>query len=231
MNVCRSGFPALYPFHSSLLYPLTESMLQHGGISNRFVSQPCSRQPFEVTVIDCLTSECWQMLREPPHYQSGRRAGFRGLGLEKCNPARLSRTILLVGNLRICVRWWPCCIISCIGKLKMAIPENSRADAQSLFRACLIVFAVFVLTLNVATRYNRLASQAHSLKTVQAVKSPSPDSHRQRLLNDGINWLSPVSRAFPLESPQFSARAISAVMLPIHLVWESWLYSRPPPSC
>jgi hypothetical protein len=113
----------------------------------------------------------------------------------------------------------------------MALLGNHRAGTRSAWRGVLVVLAICALTFHVATRYSLLSSEAPSVKTVKAVKSQSPEFKNQRLLNDGASWISPVLHSLLLQPPRSSVRAISAVVPAIHLVAESWLYNRPPPSC
>jgi hypothetical protein len=94
----------------------------------------------------------------------------------------------------------------------------------------LVVFAIGFLTVNVVTRYNATGSDAPSVRTVSAAKSPSQESQRQRLLNNGLHWISPPPASTAFQSPPISVRVVSAIFPAIHLDSESWLYNRPPPS-
>src|ERR1700692_398768 len=114
----------------------------------------------------------------------------------------------------------------------MTGPENSFASTRVslLWRRLLVVFAIGFLTVNVVTRYNATGSDAPSVRTVSAAKSPSPESQRQRLLSNGLHWISPPPASAAFQPPRIPARVVSAVFSSIHLDSESWLYNRPPPS-
>ena len=120
-----------------------------------------------------------------------------------------------------------------VGKFHMTDFRNPRDDRHPmrLWHGGLIVFAICALTVNIATRYSAWGSESASARTVTTVKTQSLDCQRQRLLSDGLYWISPVTRSTFLRPPRSTARAISAVSPAIHLDSESWLYNRPPPSC
>jgi hypothetical protein len=100
------------------------------------------------------------------------------------------------------------------------------------WRGVLVVLAICALALNVATRYSGLGPEASGVRTVTAERAQSQESQRQRLLGNGLHWISPLrSSTFFQAPPQASAHAVSAVFLAINLDSESWLYNRPPPSC
>jgi hypothetical protein len=83
-----------------------------------------------------------------------------------------------------------------------------------LWHGGLIVFAICALTVNIATRYSAWGSESASARTVTTVKTQSQDCQRQRLLSDGLYWMSPVTRSTFLRPPRSTARAISAVLIP-----------------
>jgi len=98
-------------------------------------------------------------------------------------------------------------------------------------RGALIILAVCALTINVATRYSAWGSETPGVRTVSVVKSASAGSQRQRLLSNGLHWMSPAPSSTFFHPPRVSLPAVSAVFPAIHLDSESWLYNRPPPSC
>src|ERR1700676_1299641 len=114
----------------------------------------------------------------------------------------------------------------------MMRPENSFASTSVslLWRRLLVVFAIGFLTVNVVTRYSVTGSDPAHVRTASASKSPSQESQRQRLLSNGLHWMSPPPVSTPFQPPRIPVRAVSAVFPAIHLESESWLYNRPPPS-
>jgi hypothetical protein len=113
----------------------------------------------------------------------------------------------------------------------MTRPENYASTGVSLlWRHLLVVLAIGFLTINVVTRYNATASDAPSVRTVSEAKAPSQESQRQRLLSNGLHWISPPPVSTAFLPPRIPVRAVSAVFPAIHLDSESWLYNRPPPS-
>src|SRR5258708_35912497 len=110
--------------------------------------------------------------------------------------------------------------------------ENCFATPKlSLFwHRLLVIFAIGFLAVNVVTRYTSTSSDAPRVRAVSVVKSPSQESQRQRLLSNGLHWISPPPASTPFQPPRTPVRAVSAVVPVIHLDSESWLYNRPPPS-
>src|ERR1700731_1901640 len=114
----------------------------------------------------------------------------------------------------------------------MTWPEDyfASTSVSLLWRRLLVVLAIGFLTVNVVTRYGVTASDAPSVRVVSTAKSPSQESQRQRLLSNGLHWISPPPASQPFQPPRIPVRAASAVFPAIHLDSESWLYNRPPPS-
>jgi len=98
------------------------------------------------------------------------------------------------------------------------------------WRDVVVALAICVLVVNVATRYRMFGAEAPSGRTVSVMKAQSPECQRQRLLSNGLHWISPVPKSTIFQPPRASVPAVSAVFLAINLDSESWLYNRPPPS-
>jgi hypothetical protein len=81
----------------------------------------------------------------------------------------------------------------------MVMLEHSRARASLWFwyRIAVVVLAICSLTTSLATRYTGLGPE---VLNSTAVKSQSPDDHRQRLLNNALQWTAPVA-SFSLFQP------------------------------
>jgi len=112
----------------------------------------------------------------------------------------------------------------------MVMPKHSSARA-SLWVWCrnaLLGLAICSLTTSLATRYTGLGPQVLSST---AVKYQSPDDQRQRLLDNAVQWTAPVASFTLFQPPRSSVFAPSVVLPPTNLNSESWLFSRPPPSC
>jgi hypothetical protein len=114
----------------------------------------------------------------------------------------------------------------------MMRPQNSFVNMRlsSLRYRLLVVLAISFLAVNVVTRYSVTGSEAPGVRTVSGAKAPSQESQRQRLLSNGLHWISPPPSSTPFQPPRVSVRAVSAVFPAIHLDSETWLYNRPPPS-
>src|ERR1700722_5487684 len=114
----------------------------------------------------------------------------------------------------------------------MRWPGNSfaRTSPSSLRLRLLIILAIAFLTVNVVTRYSVPSADAPRVRTASAAKAPSQESQRQRLLSNGLHWISPPPVSTAFLPPRVPVRAVSAVFPAIHLGSESWLYNRPPPS-
>jgi hypothetical protein len=114
--------------------------------------------------------------------------------------------------------------------LKMAMPEHSRARVSfaARCRIAVILLAICSLTVSLATRYALLGPE---VQNVAAVKSQSPDAHRQRLLSNAFQWTAPASSFALFQPPRSAVFAVSVVVPSPNLSSESWLYNRPPPSC
>ncbi len=112
----------------------------------------------------------------------------------------------------------------------MVMAEHSRARVSlwSRCRIAIIVLAICSLTASLATRYSAEGSE---VQNVAAVKSQSPDVHRQRLLSNALQWTAPVASFTLFQPPRSSVFAVSVVVPSTNLSSESWLYNRPPPSC
>jgi len=115
----------------------------------------------------------------------------------------------------------------------MTLADNSFAERRSScsWRSLLILLAISFLVVHVVTRYGAAGHEVSSARVVNAIKCQVPQSQRQRLLGNGLHWISPVSDPTVFEPPRIAILAVSAVVRPINLDSESWLYNRPPPSC
>jgi hypothetical protein len=115
----------------------------------------------------------------------------------------------------------------------MGLLGNLRAGEHSSYswRGVLVVLAICAVTISVATRYSGLGSEVSNVKTVSVLKSQSQQFQRQRLLDNGLHWMAPASSSAFFQPPRASVHAVLAEFSAIHLVSESWLYNRPPPSC
>jgi hypothetical protein len=102
------------------------------------------------------------------------------------------------------------------------------ACARRSLRAGLVLAAICVLSVSLATRYTVQGSEAHSVKIV---KSQSSDAQRQHLVRDALKWTAPVAKFTLLPAVRSSVHVVSAVFSATNLSSESWLYNRPPPSC
>lgn len=94
--------------------------------------------------------------------------------------------------------------------------------------AVVVLLAVCGLTVSVATRYCSFGSSLASIATVQK-QSPLEPS-RQRLLKNAPAWQPPVVSSAVLWAPTFYARVAPARPTQPSVVFEEWLYNRPPPS-
>jgi hypothetical protein len=92
--------------------------------------------------------------------------------------------------------------------------------------AAIVLFAVYSLTVNLATRYlSPYSSSVHSVKAIQ--KQITKDARRQRLADDSFNWAPPVFFII-LQAPSLRAPVAPGVRVPSLLLAEN-LYTRPPP--
>src|SRR5258708_22652985 len=114
----------------------------------------------------------------------------------------------------------------------MNLPGNFHTAPRltSLWRSVLIVSAVCFLTINVVTRYSMAGYDISNVKTARVAKVSPQESQRQRLLGNGLHWVSPAAASSLFQPPRVSVPAVSAVFVAINLESESWLYKRPPPS-
>lgn len=94
--------------------------------------------------------------------------------------------------------------------------------------AVVVLVAVCALTVSVATRYCSLGSSLASTASVQKQSPPEPG--RQRLLKSAPAWQPPVVSSALLWAPTFYARVVPARPTAPSVVFEEWLYNRPPPS-
>jgi uncharacterized membrane protein len=106
--------------------------------------------------------------------------------------------------------------------------SRARVSVASWCRIVVVVLAVFSLTASLATRYSSQGSEAQN---VAEVKSQTPDSHRQRLLGNALQWTAPAASFALFQPPRSSVFTVSVVVPSTNLISESWLYNRPPPSC
>ena len=114
----------------------------------------------------------------------------------------------------------------------MTPPENLIVSARrgATWRGLLVILAIAALSVNVVTRYSGAGWELSSIKTASSVKSSTQQTQRQRLLSNGLHWLSPAAATTLFQPPPTPVLAVSAVFPAVHLDSESWLYNRPPPS-
>jgi hypothetical protein len=93
-----------------------------------------------------------------------------------------------------------------------------------------VAIVICAITISVATRYNGTGSETPNPASVTVLKSQSYQFPRQRLLGNGLYWMSPVLITTFFQPPRTSVLAASAEVTAIHLASESWLGNRPPPS-
>jgi hypothetical protein len=98
----------------------------------------------------------------------------------------------------------------------------------SRVRIAVVLLAVISLTASLATRYSQVSPDSDR---VASVKSQSPNSQRQRLLSNALQWNAPVASFSLFEPPRSAVFVLPDVGLTTNLTSESWLYNRPPPSC
>jgi hypothetical protein len=95
-------------------------------------------------------------------------------------------------------------------------------------RAVLILAAVLLLAVNVATRYcTVVGSQAGATR---GVASQSVDAKRQHLLNDGLHWSAPAAKSVLFEPARVSSAVLPAAPPVPRFCSEPCLFTRPPPA-
>lgn len=116
---------------------------------------------------------------------------------------------------------------------KMLRLTNLDDPRRRCFCAVLILFAVFTLTVRVATRYCFAFASSSAATTSQEQFSPGP-AHQgitQRLTKTTPTWLTPVANVVTLQAPTSYPRVAPAGPSLPGLVLEESLYNRPPPAC
>jgi hypothetical protein len=107
---------------------------------------------------------------------------------------------------------------------------NLQNPYRRFLCAALILFAVCMLTVRVATRYCSPRGSSDST-AITLHKQAAPQSGLQRITKGAPAWMPPVSRTAILQAPSFYPRvAPSGPPLP-GLAFEESLYNRPPPAC
>jgi hypothetical protein len=106
-------------------------------------------------------------------------------------------------------------------------PRYRAVRRISVWRSTLVLGAILSLTISVATRFSTTAPSKTSTKVV---RSESPNSERQRLLNDGLLWCAPAMTSALFEPAGVSLEILPAVPAITRSHFEDLLFSRPPPS-
>jgi len=110
--------------------------------------------------------------------------------------------------------------------LRFANSENRR---HQCWCAVLVLFAVCLLTVGVATRYG-FSRDEGSGGVTRIQKQLSPEPGRQRLIKNAATWIPPVGGSALLEAPSSYPRIAPAGPPIPSLFFEESLYNRPPPS-
>lgn len=117
---------------------------------------------------------------------------------------------------------------------EMVMQGHSRPRVRfvSGCRIAIVLLAIGSLTLSLATRYTALGPGVQpEIRKITALRAQSANGKRQHLLVDGLQWTAPASSFTLFQPPRLSVFTVSAVVPPLNLNFESWLYNRPPPSC
>ena len=102
-------------------------------------------------------------------------------------------------------------------------------ERMSYWHRALVLAAVLALAINVASRYCRVTGGEH--QATKSAKSHSPDSERQRLLNNGLHWSAPAITSFLFEPWRVSLRVLPDIPPIIRFYSVDCLPTRAPPSC
>src|SRR5581483_1050534 len=106
--------------------------------------------------------------------------------------------------------------------------SHFESPRRNNWRAVLVLVAVFSLALSVATRYSTPSDAPGP--TVKSVQNHTyPESKRQRLVKDAVNWVPPLTCVDGLSAPNFYPRIAPAGPPIPSLVLEENVYNRPPP--
>ena len=139
--------------------------------------------------------------------------------------------VTLVTLSAYCLQGLPSYMLEIVGVAKRGMLQLTNLEDSRCRRWCaaIVLFAVWSLTVSVATRYTflRVASD-NRVTTVQ--KHVSLEPGRQRLMKNAATWMPPVVCTTVLQAPSSYPR-ISPAGPPIpSLFFEQSLYNRPPPS-
>jgi hypothetical protein len=117
-----------------------------------------------------------------------------------------------------------------ISRARMLQLTNHQNSRRRFLCVALILFAVCMLTVRVATRY--CFSRGSSDSTTITLRNQGvPQSSLQRITKGAPAWMPPVVRTAILRAPSAYPRvAPSGPPLP-GLAFEKSLYNRPPPAC
>jgi hypothetical protein len=109
--------------------------------------------------------------------------------------------------------------------LRLTQPDNR---GRRSFWAALILCAVCMLTVRVATRYC-FTHEAAEPGSASVHQHRPPDLGSQRMTKSSPEWMPPVVSTVVLESPTFYPRIAPAGPPLPGLVFDASLYNRPPP--
>jgi len=101
---------------------------------------------------------------------------------------------------------------------------KSEDRKSFVVRWLVVVLAITSLTANLATRTFRLKVSQDA-----TIQSAASDGMRQHLIHDAVRWLPPVPLLVQIEAPTFYPRVAPAGPPLPGLIFEEFLYNRPPP--
>ena len=107
---------------------------------------------------------------------------------------------------------------------------NLKDPRRRFLCAGLILFAVCMLTVRVATRYCFSRSSSDST-TITVLRQAVPQSGLQRITKGAPAWMPPVVRTVSLQAPSFYPLVAPSAPPISGLLFETNLYNRPPPAC
>jgi hypothetical protein len=117
-----------------------------------------------------------------------------------------------------------------ISRIRMLQLTNLQSPRRHFLCVALVLLAVCMLAVRVATRYCSSGSSSSS-RTITLQKQAVSQSGLQRITKGAPAWMPPVVRTTALQAPSFYPRiAPSGPPLP-GLIFEKSLYNRPPPAC
>lgn len=100
---------------------------------------------------------------------------------------------------------------------------------HGIWRGLLVLFAVFSLAINLASRFTTTPNADFGKRT--SISAASTNAKTQHLLGDAPQWSAPVASFIMLVVPRGKTVTRHPVLPVIYLHSETWLYNRPPPFC